>query len=89
MPTLEIQRDKLLRMLREAEGKWVPLYDILNLGIAQYGARVFELRKLGFLIENKVKQVDGVRYSWFRLKPQDVVVGQNEPQHIDTLVVPE
>jgi hypothetical protein len=34
---------------------------------AQYNARVLELRRLGFNIENKTERVEGVRHSWFRL----------------------
>ena len=29
----------------------------------------FELRRLGFHIENKIRDVNGVRHSWFRLIP--------------------
>ncbi|HEV2522582.1 MAG TPA: hypothetical protein VGT24_09390 [Candidatus Acidoferrales bacterium] len=61
-----IQAEKLLALLRSAHGAWVALPDILALGIAQYNARIFELRKR-FTIENRTEIVDGVRHSWFRL----------------------
>jgi hypothetical protein len=61
------QSAALLRLLIDAHGSWVPLPQILALGIAQYGARVFELRRLGFVIENKTERVKGARHSWFRL----------------------
>lgn len=58
-------------MLRSAHGAWVPLPEILALGIAQYNARIWELRKRGLNIENRTEIVDGVRHSWFRLIPID------------------
>jgi Helix-turn-helix domain len=61
------QRARLLALLDEARGGWVPLPEILALGIAQYNARIFELRRLGFSIENRTEEIDGVRHSWFRL----------------------
>ena len=61
------QRTRILRLLIDARGAWVPLPDILTLGIAQYGARILELRRLGFIIENKTDRMDGARHSWFRL----------------------
>jgi len=61
------QSAALLRLLIDAHGSWVPLPQILALGIAQYNARVFELRRLGFVIENKTERVNGARHSWFRL----------------------
>ena len=62
-----IQSEKLLALLRSAHGAWVPLPEILALGIAQYNARIFELRKRGLNIENRTETIDGVRRSWFRL----------------------
>lgn len=65
------QRAAVLKLLLDARGAWVPLPEILALGVAQYNARVYELRRLNFRIENRV-EVDpetGVRRSWFRLSP--------------------
>jgi helix-turn-helix protein len=62
-----IQSDTILALLRSARGAWVPLPEILDLGIAQYNARIFELRERGLNIENRTQTVDGVRHSWFRL----------------------
>jgi hypothetical protein len=42
----------------------VPLYKILELGVAQYGSRILELRRLGFVIKNRR---DSQRESFFRL----------------------
>src|SRR5438874_2056209 len=59
------QRGRILRLLIEARGGWVSLPEILALGIAQYNARVFELRGLGLKIENRRRQ----HCSEFRLVP--------------------
>ena len=63
------QRSRVLRLLLDANGRWVPLPQILDLQISQYGARIFELRGLGFAIENKLATdpKTGKRHSWFRL----------------------
>lgn len=60
------QRDRILQRLIEARGDWVPLPEIAAYA-AQYNARIFELRRLGFAIENRTREIDGVRHSWFRL----------------------
>ncbi len=61
-----IQSEVILALLRSA-GSWVPLPEILALGIAQYNARIWDCRKRGLNIENRTETIDGVRYSWFRL----------------------
>jgi hypothetical protein len=62
------QRARVLRLLIDAKGSWVPLPEILALGCAQFGARIFELRRLNFNIENKIERDDsGVVHSWYRL----------------------
>jgi len=60
------QHIKILALLRNRKG-WVPLPDILALGIAQYNARIHELREIGYDIQNKTEWVKGVRHSWFLL----------------------
>jgi Helix-turn-helix domain len=62
-----IQSERILKLLRSARGAWIPLPEILALGVAQYNARIFELRKRGLNIQNRTETVDGVRHSWFRL----------------------
>jgi hypothetical protein len=57
----------ILRLLIDAHGGWVPLPDILALGIAQYNTRILELRRMGFDIVNRCERVDGARHSWYRL----------------------
>jgi hypothetical protein len=60
------QQGTILRLLIAAHGDWVPLPEITACA-AQYNARIFSLRRLGFRIENRSEQIDGVRHSWFRL----------------------
>lgn len=64
---LSKQNKRILYLLREAGGAWVPLPQILALGIAQYSSRILELRRLGFKIENRMERVRGARRSWYRL----------------------
>lgn len=61
------QSARLLAFLRARAGQWVPLPEVLALGIAQYNARVFELRRDGHVIENRTETVGGQKRSWFRL----------------------
>jgi hypothetical protein len=67
------QREEILSVLVAARGGWVPLRKITDCA-AQYNARIFELRRLGFRITNRTREVDGRRCSWFRLEsiPADV-----------------
>jgi hypothetical protein len=73
------QRTRILRLLIEARGAWVPLPEILALGIAQYG--------------NRTETIDGKRHSWFRLlrtasdtpKPQAVPLAPSRPTTPETL----
>src|SRR5271157_5030759 len=66
-PNAKTQRTRILRLLSDARGGWVPLPEILALGIAQYNSRIWDLRKLGLTIENRTETIEGVRHSWFRL----------------------
>jgi hypothetical protein len=60
------QRGRILGVLIAAKGDWVPLPRIAELA-AQYNARIFECRRLGFKILNRTAERDGERRSWFRL----------------------
>jgi hypothetical protein len=66
-PKARSQRAAILRLLVDAKGGWVALPNVLELGIAQYNARILELRRLGFVIENRTERINGARHSWFRL----------------------
>lgn len=62
------QRAKILAELVSAHDDWVPLYRVTQYA-AQYNARVYELRRMGHVIRNRTREIDGVRHSWFRLEP--------------------
>ena len=47
------QRGRILRLLKENSNQWVPSYRLAEIAL-QYGARVLELRRAGYTIENKV-----------------------------------
>jgi len=61
------QRHRLLTLLLSRSE--VPLPEILDLGIAQYGTRILELRRLGFRITNRRERRGRKTYSYFRLEP--------------------
>jgi hypothetical protein len=68
------QADVLLEMFRKAReaGKAVELPEIMRAGIAQFTARIFELRERGFQIENEMERRDGQMKSryWLRFDPE-------------------
>jgi hypothetical protein len=67
------QRSRILSLLRSRNGAWVPLPEILDLHIGQYGARILEARRAGIEIENRIERDDaGVVHSWYRLVEQPV-----------------
>jgi hypothetical protein len=65
------QRSQILNLLVAARGDWVPLPKVQACA-AQYNARVFELRRLGYRITNRTREVDGQRHSWFCLAVGDL-----------------
>jgi len=67
------QRSRILNLLISARGGWVPSPELAALA-QQYGARVYELRRMNFRIENRVAEQNGTRLSWFRLIPGPVQV---------------
>jgi hypothetical protein len=64
------QRQKLLDLLESKKGEEVSLLEIMALGIAQYNARIYDLRRLGHNIMNRTKEVNGEKHSWFCLIPK-------------------
>ncbi len=62
------QRGQILDLLIAARGDWVPLPRILELKISQFGARILELRRLGFHIVNRTQNANGQKHSWYRLE---------------------
>lgn len=74
LPLFDLKPHKLTRqqscVLKLLQDRWpsrVPLPDVLSLGVAQYNARILELRELGYDIRNEIEWHDGIRHSWFRL----------------------
>jgi hypothetical protein len=63
------QKDKLLAFFKERPDTWIALPEILQLGIAQYNARIHDIRKEGIIIENRWEVIEGVKHSWFRYIP--------------------
>jgi hypothetical protein len=60
----------VLAKLREYAPNEVSLAEILDLRIANYRARLSELRDQGFDIRNRTEtQPDGTRFSWYKLVP--------------------
>lgn len=71
------QCDRILALLKNADpvdGRYVTLLQILNLRIANYRARVSEMRKRGAIIECHTEWIDGIRYSWYRLLKEPSIV---------------
>ena len=75
------QRARILGLLIDARGGWVPSPEIAACAM-QYNARLYELRKLGFCIENHIEtDLDtGVRRSWFRLVKELPVTAAKLPE---------
>jgi hypothetical protein len=69
--TRTTQEQRILNLLEAHRGEWVPLPKILDLHIAQYGARIYRLRRQGHAIENKSEYVGQERHTWFRLTKED------------------
>src|SRR5258708_6493321 len=78
------QRGRILGLLIDARGEWVPLPEILACA-AQYNARVWELRRAGYVIENRVERgADGICRSWFRLASEPESATRLEPPPAQT-----
>lgn len=79
-PNAKTQRGEILALLIKARGEWVPLPAITACA-AQYNARVFELRRLGFNIENRTEtdSKSGQRHSWFRLLSATIATNTASP----------
>jgi Helix-turn-helix domain len=69
------QADVITAMLRKAhsENRALNLPEIMDAGIAQFTARIFELRERGFVIENELRRSpEGQVLSryWLRFDPE-------------------
>jgi len=61
-------------MFESSANIWIPLPRILDMHIAQYGARIKELRDRGMTIENKTEWFNGQLHSYFRYVKQEVEI---------------
>jgi hypothetical protein len=63
------QADVLIALLREARaaGRPLELRAIMQAGIAQHGARLFELRERGFVVINETDRLNGAVRSRYRM----------------------
>ncbi len=84
MRTRPTQRAAILRLLEERKGQWVPSYELAGIAL-QYGARVLELRRAGYAIENKAQHVNGQIHAAFRLVPVQVQAALF-PEELEILV---
>jgi hypothetical protein len=64
----------LARLFESKPNEWIPLPDILKTGIAQYNARIYDLRRPPYDmdIKNRWEIVEGVKHSWFMFTPKPV-----------------
>jgi Helix-turn-helix domain len=76
------QQARILALLLRARGGWVPLSQILDLQISQFGSRILELRRSGFAIENEQEIVGGHRHSRYRLLPGADRAERKSPQQL-------
>ena len=65
------QQQRILTLLNSQPNQWVPLYDILDLHISQFGARILELRLQGYDIQNRKEWHGGICKSWYKYVPQE------------------
>lgn len=63
----QTQRQRLRELFEQREAEWIPLPEILSMNIAQFGARLKELRDIERMhIENRMEHKDGAVWSWYR-----------------------
>lgn len=63
---LKGQAARLRDFFLERPDQWIPLPAIMELHIAQYNARIWDLRGVGMVLENRTEVVNGARHSFFR-----------------------
>ena len=80
------QRSRILEILRTANGREVPLPAIAAIA-AQYNARVYELRRMGYRITNRRQRMaDGALHTWFKLESSPTSeVQDNEVNIVDPM----
>jgi hypothetical protein len=75
------ERQRILQRLLADSGGWVPLPHVQACA-AQYNTRLYELRRLGFRITNRTREVSGQRHSWFRMEPAETIVSRCEHENV-------
>ncbi len=60
-------QSRVLKLLESRCGEWVSRFELMGLGIQEYRVRIHELRKLGYVIENRRSYAGKVRDSCYRL----------------------
>jgi hypothetical protein len=74
--------DAIVALLRSRHGEWVALSEIMQVGGAQYGARIhFARHVLGLHIENRSELTEVARQSWFRLRTNEQPISSRSPTH--------
>jgi hypothetical protein len=69
------QCERLLTLLKSRSG-WVGLDEILGLRIAQFSARILELRRDGYTITNRIERRDGKLLSSYKLLSEPATSAQ-------------
>jgi hypothetical protein len=64
--TFQGQRGRILRLLLENKGREVPAYLLAEIGL-QYCARVAEIRKQKYVVENRTERVNGQVHGYYKL----------------------
>jgi len=75
------QKTRLRNLFLKNPNKWVPLYEITNLGIAMYPPRMKEIRedkKFPMKIENKTYFKNGINHSEYMYIPGSSVYTKQE-----------
>lgn len=71
MSQRDTQAQRILKLLQRYSPNEVSLVEILDLHIAQFGARILELRRAGYDIRNRRETAnDGTVHSWYKLVTQ-------------------
>jgi Helix-turn-helix domain len=68
--TSKTQRERILELFLARPGQWIPLWEILDLKISQFGARLLELRAEGYVIVNRKEWHGSQQLSWYRLESE-------------------
>ncbi len=66
------QREKIKTLFTDRPRMWIPLSEIISLGIAMYPPRIKELRDIEHMdIRNKIEPVNGMKRSFYMYIPQE------------------